>query len=234
MLKVSNLDVCHADVQAIWDISFEVKKTELVALLGSNGAGKTTTLNAISGILRPKRGSIEFLGQELTRVPAYKVAEMGIAHVPEARHLFPEMTVRENLDIGSLKEKAKRSRKETLKWIFSLFPILEQRQRQKAGTLSGGEQQMLAIARGLMLQPKLLMMDEPSLGLAPLLLDNVFKVIKQLSSEGITILLVEQNVVHALKSCTRAYLLENGRITLQGSGSELLNDEHIKEAYLGF
>ena len=233
MLKVNNIDVYYGEVQALWEVSLEVDEGEYVALLGANGAGKTTTLNTISGLLRPKKGNIEFLGQDLNHVPAYKTAEMGIAHVPEARRLFPEMTVKENLVMGSLPQKAKNKRKESIDWVFTLFPRLEERQRQEAGTLSGGEQQMLAIGRGLMLKPKLLMLDEPSLGLAPFLVDEVFKIIKKVNEEGITILLVEQNVVHALTSCTKAYILENGRITLQGKGRDLLNNEHIKEVYLG-
>jgi branched-chain amino acid transport system ATP-binding protein len=233
MLKVNDIDVYYGEIQALWDISFEVEEGEYVALLGANGAGKTTTLNTISGLLHPKKGNIEFLGQDFGHIPAYKTAEMGIAHVPEARRLFPEMTVKENLIMGSLSKEAKKKRKESIDWIFTLFPRLGERHRQEAGTLSGGEQQMLAIGRGLMLHPKLLMLDEPSLGLAPFLVDEVFKIIKKINGEGITILLVEQNVMHALNSCTKAYILENGRIALQGKGKDLLNNEHVKEAYLG-
>jgi len=233
MLKVNNIDVYYGEIQALWDVSFKVDEGEYVALLGANGAGKTTTLNTISGLLHPKKGNIEFLEQDLSHIPAYKTAEMGIAHVPEARRLFPEMTVKENLIMGSLSKEAKKKRKESIDWIFTLFPRLGERHRQEAGTLSGGEQQMLAIGRGLMLHPKLLMLDEPSLGLAPFLVDEVFKIIKKINEEGITILLVEQNVMYALNSCTKAYILENGRIALQGKGKDLLNNEHVKEAYLG-
>lgn len=233
MLKVKNIDVCYGDVQALWDVSFEVKEGEIVALLGSNGAGKTTTLNTISGLLRPRKGNIEFLDQQLTKLPAHKTASLGIAHVPEARRLFPEMTVEENLLMGSLMPEAKARRKESVERVFDIFPILKERRRQAAGTLSGGESQMLAIARGLMACPKLIMMDEPSLGLAPFLVDEVFRVIEQINREGVTVLVVEQNVAHALKSCTRAYILETGRIALQGTGEKLLQDEHVKEAYLG-
>ena len=233
MLKVDNIDVYYGDVQALWDISFEVKEGEIVALLGSNGAGKTTTLNTISGLLRPGKGNIEFLEQELTKLPAHKAASLGIAHVPEGRRLFPEMTVEENLLMGSLMPEAKARRKESMERVFNIFAILQERRQQAAGTLSGGESQMLAIARGLMACPKLIMMDEPSLGLAPFLVDEVFRVIEQINREGVTVLVVEQNVAHALESCTRAYILETGRIALQGTGEKLLQDEDVKEAYLG-
>jgi len=233
MLKVNNIDVYYGDVQALWDISFEVKEGEIVALLGSNGAGKTTTLNTISGLLRPRKGNIEFLGQELSKLPAHKMAGLGIAHVPEARRLFSEMTVKENLLMGSLMPEAKARREESMERVFTIFPILKERAWQAAGTLSGGESQMLAVGRGIMACPKLMMMDEPSLGLAPFLVDEEFKVIERINREGITILLVEQNVAHALKACTRAYVLEIGRITLQGKGEKLLHDKHIEEAYLG-
>ncbi len=220
-------------MQALWDISFEVKEGEIVALLGSNGAGKTTTLNAISGLLRPRKGNIEFLEQELTKLPAHKTASLGIAHVPEGRRLFPEMTVEDNLLMGSLMPEAKARREESMERVFNIFPILKERRQQAAGTLSGGESQMLAIARGLMACPKLIMMDEPSLGLAPFLVDEVFRVIEQINREGVTVLVVEQNVAHALKSCNRAYIMETGRIALQGTGEKLLQDEHVKDAYLG-
>lgn len=233
MLKVNSIDVYYGDVQALWDVSFEVQEGEIVALLGSNGAGKTTTLNTISGLLRPRTGSIEFLEQELTKLPAHKMASLGIAHVPEGRRLFPEMTVEDNLLMGSLMPEAKARRKESMEQVFGIFPILKERRRQAAGTLSGGESQMLAIARGLMACPKLIMMDEPSLGLAPFLVDEVFRVIEQINREGVTVLVVEQNVAHALKACTRAYILETGSIALQGPGEELLQVEHVKEAYLG-
>ena len=233
MLKVDNIDVYYGDVQALWDVSFEIKEGEIVALLGSNGAGKTTTLNAISGLLRPRKGNIEFLGQELTKLPAHKMASLGIAHVPEGRRLFPEMTVTENLLMGSLMPEAKARRQESMERMFTIFPILKERAWQAAGTLSGGESQMLAVARGLMACPRLIMMDEPSLGLAPFLVDELFRVIEQINREGVTVLVVEQNVAHALKACTRAYILEIGRTTLQGTGEELLENDYVKEAYLG-
>jgi branched-chain amino acid transport system ATP-binding protein len=233
MLKVNNMDVAYKDVQVLWDISFEVYQGELVVLLGANGAGKTTTLNAISGLLPVKKGNIEFMGQDLTRLPGHKIAGLGITHVPEGRRLFPEMSVRENLEIGSLFPEAKAKRKETMHKVFELFPILHERQNQEAGTLSGGQQQMLALGRGLMALPKLLIMDEPSLGLAPVLVKQIFDKIKEINDEGVTVLLVEQNVVQTLNLCHRAYVLENGKITMTGRGEELLNDPHVKEAYLG-
>ncbi|MGQ9825792.1 MAG: ABC transporter ATP-binding protein, partial [Desulfotomaculales bacterium] len=182
MLRVEKINVFYGDVQVLWDVSFEVGKGELVALLGANGAGKTTVLNTVSGLLRPRGGSIFFSGTDITRIPGYRMAELGIAHVPEGRRLFPEMTVKENLEMGSLPPEAKRKRKETMEWIFSLFPVLKEKQSQEAGTLSGGQQQMLAIGRGLMALPKLLMLDEPSLGLAPVLVQQVFEIVKDINN----------------------------------------------------
>jgi branched-chain amino acid transport system ATP-binding protein len=233
MLAIDNIDVYYGDVQALWDISFEVKKGEIVSLVGPNGAGKTTTLNTISGLLRPRKGEITFQGQNLAKIPDYRIINLGIAHVPEARRLFPEMTVVENLDMGSLTPEAKSRREESREWVFSLFPILKERARQEAGTLSGGEAQMVALARGLMSRPRLIMLDEPSLGLAPLLVSHIFEITDQIHNEGVTVLLVEQNVFHALKSCTRAYVMETGRVVLKGHGKDLLKNEHIKIAYLG-
>jgi len=220
------MDVAYRDIQVLWDISFEVKQGELVVLLGANGAGKTTILNAISGLLTVKSGTIDFMGQDLTKLPGHKIAGLG-------RRLFPEMSVRENLEIGSLFPEAKAKRKETMSKVYELFPILHERQNQEAGTLSGGQQQMLALGRGLMALPKLLIMDEPSLGLAPVLVKQIFDKIKEINDDGVTVLLVEQNVVQTLKLCHRAYVLENGKITMEGRGEELLNDSHVKEAYLG-
>ena len=233
MLEVKNIDVFYGDVQVIWDISFNVKQGEIVALIGANGAGKSTTLKTISGILRPKKGEILFNDIPLHKIEPYRLIELGIAHVPEARRLFVEMSVEENLDMGSLKGEAKKEREITKQLVFELFPRLLERQRQLAGTLSGGEQQMLAIGRGLMSKPKLQMFDEPSLGLSPILVKDIFNVIKRIKEEGTTVLIVEQNVKQTLAIADRVYVLENGRIALEGTGAELLNNEHVKTAYLG-
>ena len=233
MLKVSNIDVAYGDVQVLWDVSFEVREQEIVVLVGANGAGKSTTLRTISGLLHPLKGSIEFKGSRLDQIPDYRIIEQGIAHVPEGRRLFPEMTVEENLIMGSLTPKAKAKRSETLKEVFRLFPRLEERRKQQARTMSGGEQQMCAIGRGLMSLPEILMFDEPSLGLAPILVTEIFQIIQRINQEGMTVLLVEQNVKHTLSICHRAYVLENGRVVMEGSGRELLNNPHVKEAYLG-
>ncbi|MCG6917736.1 MAG: ABC transporter ATP-binding protein [Deltaproteobacteria bacterium] len=233
MLEVQNMDVFYGDLQVLWDISFEVEQGEIVALVGANGSGKSTTLKTLSGLLRPANGSIRFLDQRLDQIPANKIIEHGIAHVPEGRRLFPEMTVRENLIMGSLTPQAKQKRNETMEWIFGLFPRLREREKQMAGTLSGGEQQMLAVGRGLMALPKMIMFDEPSLGLAPILVAEIFKIIKRINQEGVTVLVTEQNTKQTLEISTRGYVLENGRVVLKGTGQELLNNEHVKEAYLG-
>lgn len=233
MLEIKNIDVFYGDVQVIWDISFNVKEGEIVALIGANGAGKSTTLKTISGILRPRNGGIFFNDIPIHKVEPYRLIELGIAHVPEARRLFVEMSVEENLDMGSLKGEAKKEREITRQLVFELFPRLLERRRQLAGTLSGGEQQMLAIGRGLMSKPKLQMFDEPSLGLSPILVKDIFNVIKKIKEEGTTVLIVEQNVKQTLAIADRAYVLENGKIALQGTGAELLNNEHVRTAYLG-
>lgn len=233
MLKVENIDVSYGDLQVLWEISFEVNEGEIVALVGANGAGKSTTLKTVSGLLRPNNGSIRFLDQRLDQIPAHKIIEHGIAQVPEGRRLFPEMSVRENLIMGALSPRAKAKRNETMEWIFGLFPRLRERHKQLAGTLSGGEQQMCAVGRGLMALPRLIMFDEPSLGLAPILVADIFKIIQRIQQEGVTILIVEQNTKHTLEICTRGYVLENGRVVLSGTGQELLNNEHVRQAYLG-
>lgn len=233
MLKVEHIDVFYGDLQVLWDVSFEVHEGEIVVLLGANGAGKSTTLKTISSLLKPARGSITFEGTRLDEVPSNKIIEYGLAHVPEGRRLFPEMTVEENLIVGSLTPESRAKRGQTMERIYGLFPRLKERRRQAAGTLSGGEQQMLAIGRGLMSLPKLIMFDEPSLGLAPILVSEIFRIAQMVNEEGVTVLLVEQNVHHTLGICHRAYVLENGRITLAGTGQEFLNNDHIKEAYLG-
>jgi branched-chain amino acid transport system ATP-binding protein len=233
VLEIKNIDVFYGDVQVIWDISFNIKQGEIVALIGANGAGKSTTLKTISGILRPKKGEIHFNDIPIHKVEPYKLIEIGLVHVPEARRLFVEMSVEENLDMGSLKGEAKKEREITKQLVFDLFPRLLERRRQLAGTLSGGEQQMLAIGRGLMAKPKLQMFDEPSLGLSPILVKDIFNVIKRIKEEGTTVLIVEQNVKQTLAIADRAYVLENGKIALQGTGAELLSNEHVRTAYLG-
>jgi branched-chain amino acid transport system ATP-binding protein len=233
MLRVENIDVSYGDLQILWDVSFEVNEGEIIALVGANGSGKSTTLKAISGLLSPANGSILFQDQHLNLIPANKIIEHGVAHVPEGRRLFPEMTVRENLIMGSLAPQAKAKRNETMEWVFGLFPRLREREKQLAGTLSGGEQQMVAVGRGLMALPKLIMFDEPSLGLAPILVADIFRIIKRINKEGVTVLLTEQNTKQSLEISDRGYVLENGRVVLSGTGQELLDNEHVKQAYLG-
>lgn len=233
MLKVDGINVFYGDVQALWDVSFEVIEKEIVVLLGSNGAGKSTVLKTISGMVRPGSGTLDFLGMKLEETFADRIVKHGIVHVPEGRRLFPEMSVEENLVMGSLAPEPKRRRAQTLEKVFDLFPRLKERRKQHAGTLSGGEQQMCAVGRGLMGLPKILMLDEPSLGLSPLLAREIFKIIKKINEEGVTVLLVEQNVKHSLAICRRAYVLENGRVVMSGEGKELAENEHIKAAYLG-
>lgn len=233
MLDIRSIDVFYGDVQVLWDVSFEVKQGEVVALIGANGAGKSTTLKAISGLLRPRQGEILFNETPLGSVEAHHRIDLGMALCPEARRLFVEMTVEENLDMGSLRGEAKRQREKTKETVFGLFPRLRERRKQPSGTLSGGEQQMVAIGRGLMAMPKLLMFDEPSLGLAPILVREIFDIIKKVREQGTTVLIVEQNVKQTLAVADRAYVLENGRVVMQGTGQALLTDEHVKTAYLG-
>jgi branched-chain amino acid transport system ATP-binding protein len=233
MLSVEGLNVFYGLAQALWNVSLQVNRGEIVSIIGSNGAGKSTTLKTIAGLLRPKSGSIKFDGSELSRTPPHKIIEKGIALVPEGRWLFPVMTVQENLELGAYTKEARRHLRDRFEEVFNLFPILKERRKQLAGTLSGGEQQMLAIARALMSRPKLLMLDEPSLGLAPSIVRKVFEVIERINEGGVAILLVEQNVHHALNISDRGYVLENGRIALSGRSDELLENEHVKKAYLG-
>ena len=233
MLNVEGLDVFYGDLQVLWNVSFEVREGEIVVLLGANGAGKSTTLKTISSLLKPAKGSITFQGNRLDQVSSHRIIDFGIAHVPEGRRLFPEMSVEENLIVGSLSPEAKSKRFQTLEWLYNMFPRLKERRKQAAGTLSGGEQQMAAIARGLMSLPKLVLFDEPSLGLAPIMVSEIFRIVERVNKEGLTVLLVEQNVNHTLAMCDRAYVLENGRIAMSGTGDEFLNNDHIKEAYLG-
>jgi len=233
VLEVKNIKVCYDDVPALHDVSFEVREGEIVSIVGSNGAGKSTILKTISGLLHPVSGEIRFEGERIDRDPPYAIVAKGIAHVPEGRRIFSRMTVLENLLLGAYTRKSQEERAETLERIFELFPILKERRNQRAGTLSGGEQQMLAIARGLMSRPKLLMLDEPSLGLMPILVTKLFDTIRRINEEGITILLVEQNVREALELADRAYVLVTGNIVLEGTGRELLEAEMVKKAYLG-
>ncbi len=233
MLKVENVSIAYGDVKVIEDVNFEVKEKEIVAIIGANGAGKTTILRSISRIIPILSGEIYFKGRPLSKEKPHMLIQYGIAHIPEARRLFTEMTVEENLIMGSLIGEAKRKRKQTMEFIYNIFPRLKERRRQIAGTLSGGEQQMLAIGRGLMSLPELLIFDEPSLGLAPLLVKEIFKIIQTLNKEGKTILIVEQNVHLTLQIATRGYVLELGKITLQDKAINLLNNPYIKKAYLG-
>ena len=233
MLKIKDLHVSYGGIKALRGIDIEVPDGKIVTLIGANGAGKSTTLRTISGLVKAESGSIEYDGQELIGKPINKILEAGIAQVPEGRRVFPDMTVLENLKIGAYLRTDKDGIEKDIKWCYELFPRLEERNWQLAGTLSGGEQQMLAVARGLMSRPKMMMLDEPSLGLAPLVVQDIFSIIKEINRQGVTILLVEQNANMALKTADYAYVLETGSITKSGTGTELLNDESIKEAYLG-
>jgi branched-chain amino acid transport system ATP-binding protein len=233
MLNVGGINVYYGDLQALRDISFSVSEGEIVAIIGSNGAGKTTLLKTISGLLTPRSGTIEFLGKRVDKLRPHQIVDLGIAHVPEGRHLFPKMTVLENLEMGASSHRARKRKDDNLERVYQLFPILKERKNQLAGSLSGGEQQMLAIARGLMSEPKLLMLDEPSLGLSPKMVICIFDMIKTINEDGTTILLVEQNVRHALALAERAYILEVGRVVRSGKGKELLEDDYVKKAYLG-
>ena len=233
LLRLDGIQVGYGDMTAVHEASLEVREGETVALIGGNGAGKTTTLRAVSGLLPLRRGRIEFAGERLDGVDPAAVVARGIAHVPEGRQLFPTMTVRENLELGARSVEARRRRGESLAWVFDLFPRLSERERQVAGTLSGGEQQMCAIGRGLMAKPRLLMLDEPSLGLAPVVVRAIFDNLERINRRGLSILLVEQNVLRALQLCHRGYVLENGRIALEGACESLLASPHIKQAYLG-
>ncbi len=233
MLFVEGLDVAYGDLQTLWGVSLVVHPGELVALVGANGAGKTTTLRAISGLLHPRGGSIRFGDAVLNGRRPHAIADLGIAHVPEGRQLFPQMTVHEHLLLGSYSRRARPKRGANLERVYATFPVLKERYRQDAGTLSGGEQQMLAIGRALMSDPVLLLLDEPSLGLAPLIVRDVFAVVAQIRAQNVTVLLVEQNVAQALQVADRAYVLENGRIVLEGAARDLLGRDDVRRAYLG-
>lgn len=233
MLKIDNIDIYYGAIHALKGISLEVNEGEIVTLIGANGAGKSTTLRTISGLLKPKAGSITFLGQNIAGVRAHEIVKKGISQVPEGRRVFAEMTVMENLDLGAFVRKDKAGIQQDLKHVFELFPRLEERKNQSAGTLSGGEQQMLAMGRALMSRPKLLLLDEPSMGLAPLLIKEIFNIIVDINKSGTTVLLVEQNANMALSIANRAYVLETGRITLSGKAQDLAASEDVRKAYLG-
>jgi branched-chain amino acid transport system ATP-binding protein len=233
MLEVCDVATVYGKVQALWDVCIEVHEAEIVALVGSNGAGKTTLLKTITGLLPPASGSVEFLGKRIDGLPPHAIVELGISHVPEGGKVFPDMSVRENLEMGAYPLHAWKQKQETLEQVYEVFPRLKERERQFARTLSGGERQMLAMGRGLMSRPKLCLFDEPSYGLAPLLVAEIFRIIRELRDEGITILLIEQNVRHSLEIADRAYVLENGRVCLQGECGELLESETVRQAYLG-
>ena len=233
MLKVNEIDVFYGDLQALRKASIEVKSGEVASVIGSNGAGKSTLLRSISGILRPRGGKIVFNEKDISQAPTFRIVENGISHVPEGRQLFPTMTVLENLETGAQFPRTKKVKNETLEQVFTYFPRLKERLDQKAGTLSGGEQQMLAMGRGLMSLPELIMLDEPSLGLAPLLVSTIFEIIERINQQGTSILLIEQNVFNSLKISDRGYVLENGQVVLDGKGQELLENPHIRKTYLG-
>ena len=233
MLEVKDLQVYYGMIQAIKGISFEVNQGEVIALIGANGAGKTTILHTVTGLIAPKAGSIVFEGQDITKIPAHKIVSMGMAHVPEGRRVFAQLSVYDNLKMGAYTRKDKNEIEESLEMVYKRFPRLEERKNQMAGTLSGGEQQMLAMGRALMSQPKIILMDEPSMGLSPIFVNEIFDIIQEVSASGTTVLLVEQNAKKALSIADRAYVLETGNIALEGDAKVLMNDDSIKKAYLG-
>ncbi len=234
MLKLDGVDIYYGNIQALWQVALGVEAGEVITIVGSNGAGKSTILRGITGLIKPRQGSIAFEGRRIDGLSPDQIVRLGVSMVPEGRELFPRMTVQENLELGAAYiDRAYARTADSLEWVLTLFPILRERSRQLAGTLSGGEQQMLAIGRALMSRPKLLMLDEPSLGLAPLLVAGVFRTVQQINREGVTLLLVEQNVRQSLTLAHRAYVLENGRVAMEGKGRELIADKHVKEAYLG-
>ncbi|HEX7489874.1 MAG TPA: ABC transporter ATP-binding protein [Anaeromyxobacteraceae bacterium] len=233
MLEIRKLSFAYGDLRVLWEVDLEVRQGEIVTVVGGNGAGKSTTLRNVSRLLRPMSGTLRFQEQDLTRLESHQVVELGIVQVPEGRRIFPEMTVLENLRMGSYPRSTRADRGRNIERAFTLFPRLKERQKQLGGTMSGGEQQMLAIARGLMGNPKLLLLDEPSLGLSPLFVKNIFDIIAEINRQGTSILLVEQNVFQSLRIAHRAYVLETGRVVMTGSGQELLGNDHVKKAYLG-
>ena len=233
MLEVKDLEVTYGVIKAIKGVSFEVNEGEVISLIGANGAGKTTILHAVSGLLGKAGGTVTYEGQDITAYPAHKIVELGMAHVPEGRRVFAQLSVLENLKLGAYTRKDKKELEDTLQTVYKRFPRLEERKNQMAGTLSGGEQQMLAMGRALMSHPKLILMDEPSMGLSPILVEEIFSIIRDISASGTTVLLVEQNAKKALAIADRAYVLETGNIILSGSAEELINDESVKKAYIG-
>jgi branched-chain amino acid transport system ATP-binding protein len=233
MLAVEKLGFAYGDMKVLWDVDLTVNEGEIVTLVGSNGAGKSTTLKNVSRLVSWSSGSIRFEGEDLSRFQPHQVVERGVVQVPEGRKIFPEMTVMENLRMGSFPKSCRKDRQKNVERVFSLFPRLKEREKQLGGTLSGGEQQMLAIGRSLMAKPRLLLLDEPSLGLSPLLVKNIFQIITEINRQGVTILLVEQNVYQSLRIANRAYVLETGRVVLTGTGDELLSNEHVRKAFLG-
>jgi branched-chain amino acid transport system ATP-binding protein len=233
MLKASNLETFYGKIKALWGVSLRIEEKEIVALIGANGAGKTTLVNTLSGVLRPAAGEVSFLGRRIDGLAPHTIAELGVSQVPEGGRVFPDMSVRENLEMGAYPGQAWKRRQETMERVYQIFPTLKEREDQTARTLSGGEKQMLALGRSLMARPKLCLFDEPSYGLMPILLLELFRIIKQLREAGLTVLLVEQNVRNALEIADRAYVIENGCIVLEGESSTLLTDNHIKKAYLG-
>jgi branched-chain amino acid transport system ATP-binding protein len=233
LLRISNIDVFHGTFQALWDVSLEVKAGEIVGLIGANTSGKSTLLDAISGLLHPAKGKIEFDGQDISTMEPFQIVELGITQVPEGRGIFPDMSVLDNLILGSYNRRARSRKEENLKNVYQHFPILETRKKQTAKTLSGGEQQMLVLGRGLMADPKLMLLDEMSLGLAPIIITSLYKALQEIRERGITILFVEQNVKRSLQEADRAYILEVGRVTLSGTARELQEEEQVKKAYFG-
>jgi branched-chain amino acid transport system ATP-binding protein len=233
LLRVERVEVSYGNIQALWGVSFDVREGEIVALVGANGAGKTTLLKTVSGLLRPAAGTIALGDERLDRLSTMEIVARGVVHVPEGRKLFPDMTVAENLLLGGYGRAARPHQRERLERVFSVFPVLRERRDQVAGTLSGGEQQMVAIGRGLMAGPRVLMLDEPSLGLAPIMVEEMFRVIEEIHRAGVTVLLVEQNTEHALAVAHRGFVLESGRVVLAGTGAELLANEQVRQAYLG-
>jgi branched-chain amino acid transport system ATP-binding protein len=233
MLEIENINCFYGNVQVLWDVSLKVEQAEIVALLGANGAGKTTLLNTITGLMKPASGHVYFMGQPLDGVPSYGIMEKGIAYLPEGGRMFPDMSIKENLEMGVYPKSLWKTRRDSMERVFALFPKLKERQKQLASTLSGGEKQMLAMARGLMSNPKLCLFDELSYGLAPIIVTEVFDIVKSLREQGITVLLVEQNVRQSMEIADRAYVLENGRLALEGACCNLLENDYVKKAYLG-